>query len=293
MKVVVFGGSGFLGSHVADALTAHGFDVVIYDRVRSKYLQADQEMIEGDILDVQHVIDVTSDADFVYDFAGVADLDDASTRPVDTVELNIKGTCIIMDACIRNNVKRFVFASSFYANSAKGGFYRCSKQAAEIYIEEYERRYGLKYTILRYGSLYGTRITASNGVYDMLQSAYNDSCIKYYGTGEELREYIHVKDASELSVQVLGDEYEDKHIVLTGHEAIRVKDMIEMICEIMDKPIQVEYGEKSSELHYHMTPYSFKPQYNYKLTNDRYIDIGQGLMECLQEIHERNMKDVH
>ncbi len=287
MKAVVFGGSGFLGSHVADSLTEHGHEVTIFDLNESRYLTAGQKMVIGNILDLDLVDNAVKGAEFVYDFAGVADLDDASTRPIDTVELNIRGTCTIMEACIKNRVKRFVYASSFYANSNKGGFYRCSKQAAELYIEEYERRYRLPYTILRYGSLYGTRVTAPNGVYDMLLGAYKDSNITYPGTGEELREYIHVKDAAELSVRIMDKEYENRHLVLTGHEAVRVRDMIKMICEIMDKPITVTYGEQSSELHYHMTPYSFKPQYNYKLTSDTYIDLGQGIMDCLKEIHEK------
>lgn len=287
MKAIVFGGSGFLGSHVADTLTEKGYDVVIYDLKESSYIGGGQQMVVGDILDIKSVMDAVQGCDYVYDFAGLADLDSGSTRPVDTVMFNVVGTCNIMDACVKYNIQRFVYASSFYANSDKGGFYRCSKQSAELYIEEYGRKYGLSYTILRYGSLYGPRNTAPNGVYDMLLGAYRDSAIIYPGTGEELREYIHVKDAAELSVQILGKEYEDQHIVLTGHEAVRVRDLIEMICEIMDKPISVEYGQQSSELHYHMTPYSFKPHYNYKLTSDRYIDLGQGLMECLHEIDEK------
>lgn len=284
MKAVVFGGSGFLGSHVADALTAHENDVTVFDIKVSPYLQEGQGMLTGSILDKNRVEQAVSGSDAVYDFAGVADLDGASTRPIDTVDLNVKGTCIVMDACVKFGVKRFVYASSFYANSDKGGFYRCSKQAAELYIEEYGRKYGLPYTILRYGSLYGPRTTAPNGVHNMLLGAYRDSVIRYPGTGEELREYIHVKDAAELSVKILDRKYEGQHIVLTGHEALRVRDVIEMIREIMGKPIAVEYGGKISELHYHMTPYSFKPHYNYKLTGDQYIDFGQGLIECLHEI---------
>lgn len=285
MKVVVFGGSGFLGSHVADSLTEHGHEVTIFDLNESDYLIRNQKMVLGNILDKDRVDEAVRGADFVYDFAGVADLDDASTRPIDTVDLNIRGTCTIIEACIKHHVKRFVYASSFYANSNKGGFYRCSKQAAELYIEEYERRYKLPYTILRYGSLYGTRVTAPNGVYDMLLGAYKDGVITYPGTGEELREYIHVKDAAELSVKIMDCEFENKHIVLTGHEAVRVRDMIKMICEIMDKPVKVVYGEQYSELHYHMTPYSFKPRSNFKLTSEKYIDLGQGIMDCLNEIH--------
>jgi UDP-glucose 4-epimerase len=291
MKAVVFGGSGFLGSHVADALTESGYEVIIFDRKSSAYMNKKQTMVVGDICDSAQVEEVMNGADYVFDFAGIADLDDASTRPLDTIELNIKGTCILIEACLTKGVKRFIYASSFYVHSEKGGFYRCSKQAAELYIEEYSRKYGLEFTILRYGSLYGTRTTRANGVYNLLDGALHQNKIVYAGTGEELREYIHVKDAAELSVKILEEEYKNKYIVLTGHEGIRVRDMIEMIREIMNKPIAVEYRNHSSELHYHMTPYNFTPKYSYKLTNNCYRDIGQGLIECLNEMYEKDQQE--
>ncbi|MCR5592004.1 MAG: NAD(P)-dependent oxidoreductase [Lachnospiraceae bacterium] len=287
MKAIVFGGSGFLGSHVAETLTEKGYEVSIYDIKPSKYLiEGKQEMIVGDILDADSIMAAVKGCDAVYDFAGLADLDSASTRPVDTVMLNVVGTCNIMDACVSHKVKRFVYASSFYANSDKGGFYRCSKQAAEIYIEEYSRKYGLDYTILRYGSLYGPRSDSNNGIRKMLGQALETGTVQYQGSGEETREYIHVKDAARLSVQILEEDYRNKHIVLTGHDAYKVKDIIRVMSEILNKELKVEYSNISSELHYDVTPYTYKPRSNYKLVNDFYHDLGQGLIECLEEIDE-------
>lgn len=291
MKAIVFGGSGFLGSHVADSLTEHGYEVVIFDIKNSNYIKANQTMVIGDICNPKEVERAIAGCDYVYNFAGIANLDDASTKAVETIELNIKGTCIIMEACIKHKIKRFIYASSFYVYSEKGGYYRCSKQAAELYIEEYNRKYHLPFTMLRYGSLYGTRVNGSNGVLDLLKGALNNNKIIYDGTGDELREYIHVKDAAELSVKILEEDYRNKYIILTGHEAIRVKDIIAMIQEIMNKPIQVEYQNHTSELHYDLTPYTFQPKYSYKLVNNCYRDIGQGLIECLNDLYKNLNKD--
>ena len=289
MRVVVFGGSGFLGSHVADTLTEKGHDVIIFDRKESSYLIADkQTMVVGDILDEGDINNAVKGADYVYNYAGLSSLDDASTRPTDTVILNVVGSCNIMDACVEHGVKRYVYASSFYANSDKGGFYRCSKQSAELYIEEYNRRYGLAYTILRYGSLYGPRSGRENGIRNMLTGALKNGVIQYNGSGDEAREYIHVKDAAELSVKILEDDYKNRNIVLTGHDTYRVKDMVKLIGEILDKEVIGEYGNKSSELHYDFTPYTYKPKQNYKLVNDFYHDIGQGLIECLEDISKES-----
>ena len=266
MKTIVFGGSGLLGSHVADALTEAGNEVAVFDLRKSNYLRKGQQMILGNILDADDVSVAVEGMDVVYNFAGLANLDSAATRPVDTVMLNIVGTCNILDACVAHHVKRFVYASSFYANSGKGGFYRCSKQAAEIYIEEYARKYNLSYTVLRYGSLYGPRAGKENGIFKMIQNALSFGKVPCAGRGEEVREYIHVKDAAALSVQILGDEYRDKHIVLTD--------------------LQADYTADNDELHYVITPYTYRPAENYKLVGNLYRDFGQGLTECI-----RDMKD--
>lgn len=292
MKVVIFGGSGFLGSHVADRMTECGYEVSIFDLKESPYRQESQTMIVGDIMNVAQVDAAVRGCDAVYDFAGIADLDSASTKPVDTVRYNVEGTCNIMDACVERGVKRFVYASSFYANSGKGGFYRCSKQAAELYIEEYQRKYGLDYTILRYGSLYGPRASGENGILHMLTSALKEGKIHYSGTGEEVREYIHVKDAAVLTEQILHPEYANKHIVLTGHDAYKIKDIIKVMEEILQRKLDVEYSNAPSELHYQVTPYTYKPQGNYKLVTNLYHDIGQGLIECLNEIEEEQTDEI-
>ena len=286
MKAVVFGGSGFLGSHVADELQKKGYEVVIFDRVPSCYLQGGQSMTTGDILSREQVLEAVAGCDYVYNYAGIADLDNASTRPVDTVMLNVAGTCNIMDACVSHQVKRFVYASSFYANSEKGGFYRCSKQAAELYIEEYQRKYGLEYTILRYGSLYGPRADRSNGMKKMIERAMSREPIHCSGMEEDTREYIHVSDAAQLSVEILDQKYANHHVQLTGHEAYSRKQIMDLIGEILGRKLEVIYDQAESELHYHITPYTYKPHANYKLVSNYYHDLGQGIIECMREIEE-------
>ncbi len=288
MKAVVFGGSGFLGSHVADELVKQGYEVIIFDKLQSKYLQNGQFMMTGDILDRQQVFSVIEGCDYVYNYAGIADLDSASTKPVDTVLLNVAGTCNILDACVEHQVRRFIYASSFYANSEKGGFYRCSKQSAELYIEEYERKYGLEYTILRYGSLYGPRADKGNGMKRMIEKAMSGEKIHCFGTEEDTREYIHVLDAAKLSVEILDTKYINQHLQLTGQETYTRKQVMALLSEILNKKLEVIYDGETSELHYSVTPYTYKPHANYKLVSNCYHDLGQGIIECIQEM-EKNV----
>ena len=98
MKAIVFGGSGFLGSHVADTLTEDGYDVVIYDLKPSRYIKSNQRMIIGDILDEDKVKDSVKGCDYIYHFAGIADLDDAGTRSLETIVQNVQGTVVLLEA---------------------------------------------------------------------------------------------------------------------------------------------------------------------------------------------------
>jgi UDP-glucose 4-epimerase len=206
MKAIVFGGSGFLGSHVADALTGAGYETTVFDIAASPYLQKSQQMITGNILDKKAVEKAVAGCDVVYNFAGMADIQEAHDKPLETIESNVLGNTMVLEACRINKVKRFVFASTIYVYSNAGSFYRSSKQACELIIENYHEVFGLPYTILRYGSLYGPRAGETNWIYSALKQAVTDGKISRPGDGEEIREYIHVEDAARCSLMVLDKE---------------------------------------------------------------------------------------
>jgi len=285
MKTVVFGGSGFLGSHVADELTNRGHQVTIFDLRPSPYISKQQSMVVGDITDTDLVRTVLEDADVAYQFADMADLDGATTKPVETIKRNVLGTATLLTAAVDTSVKRFVYASTVYVYSDLGGFYRCSKQAGEIYVEEYQRQYGLNCTILRYGSLYGPRADSRNSLFRYLKQALAEHRILYAGFETDVREYIHVRDAATLSVDALGDEFKGCHIVISGNHPTKATDLLKMIEEILNRPLHIEYANVPSRSHYAITPYSFTPKVGDKLVSNRYTDMGQGLLECLHEIH--------
>ena len=87
-KILVTGGSGFLGSHVADALSDAGHKVFILDKKHSPWLKKSQEMILGDILDEKLIQNTVKNKYAVFHFAALADLDIALDQPIETVEYN-------------------------------------------------------------------------------------------------------------------------------------------------------------------------------------------------------------
>ncbi|MCK5604522.1 NAD(P)-dependent oxidoreductase [Candidatus Pacearchaeota archaeon] len=287
MKILVTGGAGFLGSHVADALSEAGHEVTVLDVHESPYLRDDQTMITGDILDQQCLADAVSGKDVVYHFAGIADIDECAKKPLETAEINIVGTVKLLEACRQEGVKRFVFASSAYVYSNSGYFYRSSKQACESFIENYAELYGLKYTSLRYGSLYGERTDERNSIYKLIKQALESGKIVYHGTGDEQREYIHVRDAAQSSVEVLEPKYENMHITITGHEKMRYRDLLDMVNEIMGHTIAIQMVPSTRKAHYKITPYNFSPKLGMKLVNNPHVDMGQGLLLCITELYEK------
>jgi len=289
LKAVIFGGSGFLGSHVADALTDAGHDVTVYDLKPSPHIRAGQKMVVGDIMDETAVTAAVGGADVVYNFAGVADIDEASKRPLDTVRFNVLGNTILLECSRKAGVKRFVYASTLYVYSKAGSFYRSSKQACELIIENYSEAYGLPYTILRYGSLYGPRSDERNWIHKVLKQALTEGRITRYGDGEEIREYIHVKDAATCSVEILSGEFENQYVIITGYQQIKIKDLLTMIKEMLENRIAVEFLPPAGTYHYEITPYTFAPRVGRRIVSKSYHDLGQGVMECLYDIY----KEVH
>lgn len=293
MNIIVFGGSGFLGSHVCDKLSDAGHTVTIFDIAGSRYLRDDQKMIVGDILDEEKVKQAVKGKDIVFNFAGIADIGQANNRPVDTVKYNILGNTILLEACCDSEVKRFVFASSAYVYSKSGGFYRCSKQACELYIEMFNKNYGLEYTILRYGSLYGPRAGADNAIFRFVAQALKENKISYEGSPESLREYIHVEDAALCSIEILKPDYKNQNILLTGHQSITVGNVLKMIAEILGKDIEFVFEKDLATKHYEITPYSFNPRIGKKLTTPFHEDLGQGILRVIEEQYLEKHPDIN
>lgn len=292
MNITVFGGSGFLGSHICDKLSDAGHKVRVADMRPSPWLRDDQLMITGNIQDEKFVEEAVAGADVVFNYAGIADIGEANSRPVDTARVNVLGNVIALEACRKANVKRYVFASSLYVYGKSGGFYRCSKQASEIYIENYQAMHGLPYTILRYGSLYGPRADRRNAIERFVYEALVKGSITYYGSEDALREYVHVDDASTATLEILKPEFENQNIIISGNQPMRVGNLFKMIGEMLGKELKIEYQNDPNSGHYQITPYTFMPKIGRKLTPPLTVDLGQGILRVMEAEHRALHKEL-
>ena len=296
-KVIIFGGSGFLGSYLSEELLNNGYRVTIADIKPPKFHIPKVKFKKVNILEIEDVKSVIQNADAVYNLASLANLDDSKKDPFKTININVIGNLNLLQACVLNGkIKRFVYASSAYALNNKGSFYGISKQMSEKIIVEYNNNYNLKYTILRYGSIYGQRTFHNNYLYNLIYQGIKKGVLYYDGDGNDLREFIHASDIANLSVKVLNDKkFENKNVILTGMEKIKRLDLLKMINEIMQNKLKIKKNKKKNIGHYKTTPYSFHPDTAKKFFSSSYIDLGQGILECIQEIdqelkNEKNSK---
>ena len=273
-----------MGSHIADELQERDYEVAIFDRETSQWKSPDQDMIVGDMNDRDLLEEHISKADIVYHMAAIADIKEASIDPVATMQHNIMGSVYVVDLCARYKVK-LMYGSTVYVYSKHGAFYRASKQAVENIIETYADQTGLDYTILRYGSLYGPRAQQWNGLTRIVTEMVTKDKVVYGGTGHERREYIHVKDAARMSVDVLTEKYNRKAVMLTGTQVLTSEDLLSMIREVLQKDMDIEFDtSSSSHNHYLLTPYQYIPKSAVKIISEECVDIGQGILELVDEV---------
>jgi UDP-glucose 4-epimerase len=179
-----------------------------------------------------------------------------------------------------------MYASTAYVYSNHGSFYRVSKQAAESIIEEYSKEFDINFTFLRYGSLYGPRSQFWNGIKKFIKQINETGTLEYAGSGKEIREYINVEDAARIGVDLLDDKYINQALMITGQQVMRADDLFEMIFEILDKKLDVNYLKSSSQGdHYGNTPYRYTPKNARKIVPSEFIDLGQGLLDVIQEVN--------
>lgn len=287
MKTLVIGGSGYLGSYVVKALLNKKYDVTVYDKTFKHGIISEDKFIKGDINDFDYTSNVIKGFDFVFLFAGVADIKEGNREPMKTFNTNVMSLVNILESCTKNKIKRFIYASSIYVYSEIGSFYKTSKQCAELIIETFSTSKGLNYSILRYGSLYGPGANDFNFIYNAVKQALIEKKITRKGDGSERRDYIHVSDAALATIKELHNKNNSEYLMLTGYQSMKVKNVLLLIKEILGNDIDIEYLPGKMTGHYKLTPYSFKPKVAKKVVLDNYYDLGQGILECMDEINEK------
>ena len=233
-KILIIGGSGFLGSHIADYLTKKKYHVTIFDKVKSHWLKSNQRMIISNMKNSKKLENAIRESDIVYHLAAMTDIGDCMENPLKSAEINIIFTLKVLQFCRKYKIKRLIYSSTIYIHSSQGGFYRVTKHAAEQYIEEYNKRFSLNYTILRFGTIYGPRSKINNNLTKIINLALNKKILKYSGgTSKATRKFINVTDAAKLSCDILNKKFMNKHVLITGKNNIKITYVMKLLSKLL------------------------------------------------------------
>ena len=256
-KVVVTGGSGFIGSHVVDALLDAGHEVTIIDH-RVPPHRADVKFEDVDLMDLSSVLAATRGVEHIFHLAAVSNVNYAYKYPVYTVALNILGTTHILEAARINAAKRVYLASTvwvyngtpngeplaesvpFYLDGA-GHIYTSSKMSCEMVCHNYRQLYHVPSTILRLGIPYGPRMREELLIPTFIKKALAGQPLTVAGTGNQYRNFVYVRDLAEAHVLAMKEAAADQTYNLEGSRKVTVLEVAKGIRAAIGDHVRIEF----------------------------------------------------
>ena len=264
MKVLVTGGSGFIGSHLVDALVNNGNDVTIIDSMTTglSYKNPSAKYIVGNLQDKSTAEKLIQDFDIVFHLASNFSVPKSTEDPRFDFENNLLLTFNVLDAMRKNNLKKIVFTSTSAVYGRQKAFpiredipfdelrpisnYAASKLASEIYIHSFSNLYKIDGLVLRLANVIGPR--SNHGIVpDIVKKINNNpSSLEVLGNGKQKKSYIHVSDCIGGILTAAGN-YKGFDIFNIGSdEWITVDEIVETICNtIKVKPQIIHTGGES------------------------------------------------
>lgn len=255
--VVVTGGSGFIGSHVVDALADAGHQVTVVDhRVRPH--RADVSFEDVDLMDLSSVLVATKGAEHIFHLAAVSNVNYAYKYPVYSTALNVMGTAHILEAARINGAQRVHLASTvwvyngapngkpadetvpFYLEGA-GHIYTSTKMAAEMICHNYLQLYKVPFTILRYGIPYGPRMREELLIPIFIKKALNGEPLTISGKGEQYRNFVYVRDMADAHVLAMKESAANQTYNLEGTRKVTVLEVAEGIKKVLGDSVKLDF----------------------------------------------------
>ena len=241
--IAITGGSGFVGSHVVDALLGAGYDVRVIDP--KPPLQPAAEWADVDMLDQDSVTDAVKNAQAVFHLAAMADVNDIVADPAESVALNTLGVARVLEAARRADAGRVIVSSTVWVYAATHGdvvdettpfdletdrhLYVSEKIAAEMLCADYANLYGRPYTVLRYGIPFGPRMRSDLVIAAFIERAMRGEPLKIDGDGSQERTFVYVEDLAAAHPLALAGVAENRTYNLEASEPITIRQLAETV----------------------------------------------------------------
>ena len=251
LYIAVTGGAGFIGSHLVDRLVELGYSIRVIDNLSSGSIEnikhhlksKNVEFVNIDIKNFEEVRKALRDIEVVFHYAANPEVRISTTSPDIHFRENIVATFNVLEASRIGDVREVVFASSstVYGETPGGplpedaplrpvSVYGASKASCEALLHAYSVLYGLRAVILRYANIVGPRLR-HGVIYDLLiKLTRNKSELEVLGDGEQVRSYLHVKDAVEATLLAWRQVRDHYSVLNVGNvDWITVKDLVGII----------------------------------------------------------------
>ena len=271
-KVMVTGGAGFIGSHVVgELLKTDVGEIVIYDNFArgekayvEDYLKDPRcHLVQADLREIDLLNDAMSGCDYVIHLAAMWLLH-CKDYPRTAFDVNIQGTFNVLEACVKNDVKRLVYSSSasVYGDAVEvpmteehpfnnRNFYGASKIACEAMCRAFYDRYGLDYVGLRYMNVYGPhqdQTAAYTGVVPiMLNKIDANEPPLINGDGSQAYDFIYVEDVARCNVLALEASSTDEFYNVGTGVQTSIKELCDTILEMKSSVLEVQYQPYSED----------------------------------------------
>lgn len=250
-RVLITGGAGFIGVAMARELIKAGMEVRALDLVKSPVEEA--ERLIGSILDMNTISRAVRGCDYVVHLAAMMGVERTEQNKMECLNVNILGTLSVLDACVKERVKKIVFASSseVYGDQAKmpiteesplnpKSVYGVSKVCCEEYLRAYKQTYDLDYSVVRFFNIYGPGQVAEFVIPRFVKAMIEDRPPVIYGKGNQVRAFCYVDDAVRGTKLALLSEKANGQAFNIGNDTgpISMKDLALRVVKIGGKNLK-------------------------------------------------------
>jgi len=296
MKILVTGGSGFIGSHIVDSLLELGHRVKIYDIESPRHGQR-CDFVKADVMDFRRLVKESEGHDAAYHIAAEANVNRFFESPFYSNEITSCSTINVCEAARVAGLARVLLASTEWVYGSDPSnpdvliteethmtdnpdhIYTSSKIAAELFIRNYRKMYGVNSTVMRFGIPFGERARPETVTPIFIRKIMSGEEITVHGDGSQTRQFIYVKDLARGCAACLHPRAENEVFNLNGRERVSVLDIIHNLEEILGKKARVTFidqragqfkgrmisSEKAKAL------LGWEPQFSYREALERYV----------------------
>lgn len=296
MKILITGGSGFIGSHLVDVLLEQNHEVLIYDKEVPRFNQKCSSVI-ADTGNLEQLVSESKGIDYIYHLAAEANVNIFFNNPLYSNINTSHNTLNVLECARRNNIKRVLLASTEWIYGSVEGdekdfiteetpyaqnpdhLYTSAKIAAELFCKNYETLYGVNYTIMRYGIPFGERARDATVTPIFINKILAGGEISIHGDGSQTRQFVYVGDLARGNAACLKPEAENRIFNINGREKISVLGIVRTLEEILGKKANIKFSEDrkgnykgrfiSSEKAERIL--GWKPEYSYREAMEKYI----------------------